>query len=135
MIVYQIKNDMSNVCYILGDGASGRRMTEHITYTLPELIESKQMLRTHTDNNSCVLSCPACSQYFRKTSRKSDINYIPTKKLFVCLLIRVPSGTQMYFGLLAQFLQVSIIPSTRPHAPVRFGQESNEGSHSSHASP
>jgi hypothetical protein len=116
MIVYQIKNDMSNVCYILGDGASGRRMTEHITYTLPELIESKQMLRTHTDNNSCVLSCPACSQYFRKTSRKSDINYIPTKKLFVCLLIRVPSGTQMYFGLLAQFFTSfnnSIHTSTR----------------------
>jgi hypothetical protein len=54
---------------------------------------------------------------------------------WVCLLIRVPSGTRMYIQIIDTILQVSIIPSTRPHAPVRFRQESNEGSHSSHASP
>jgi hypothetical protein len=56
--------------------------------------------------------------------------------LFVCLLRRVPPGTRMYFQIiLAQFLQVSINNSVHTtNAPVRFGPESNEGSHS-HASP
>jgi hypothetical protein len=61
--------------------------------------------------------------FFRPRSKPS-LN----QTMFVCLLIRVPQGRGCIFRIIiVAILQVSIIPSTRPHASASLSQNPTRG--------